>query len=331
MRSNFCLISGINYLAKAITMYESLLNTGVDFRLYYVAFDKQTLKCLMILDYEYIVPIDLSDIEDKQLKSIKKKRKVSEYYFTLTPSIILYVIKKFNLDQCIYLDADLYFFQSPELLLKELRNDSVMITRHHPVKNIFNPEGKYCVQFLPFKNDAPGMKILEWWRERCNEWCFVREEGGKWADQGYLNDWPERFDKVHILEHYGAVGPWNVNQTGRFFNLIPNRNLPYGKTTISDEEFPVVFYHFQGLRIKYNGEVILTSFELDKLLNEFIYTPYIKHLFKVDSDIRSIFSGLDPLGRIPKARTIRSVIRLLKNEKTLKNIVQILVNKIKKR
>jgi hypothetical protein len=329
MGLNFCIISGINYLAKAITMYESLVATGVDFNFYYVAFDKETFKCLERLNYKHIIPIHLRDIEDDQLKSIKKKRKVNEYYFTLTPSIILYIIKEFELDQCIYLDADLYFFQSPEILLQEMHENSVMLTKHHPAIDIVYPEGKFCVQFLPFKNDKYGIEILEWWRDRCIEWCFVRAEKGKWADQGYLNDWPERFNNVHVLEHFGAVGPWNIKTTGKFFDLISIKNKPYGKVFITGEKFPIVFYHFQGLRIQHNGEVMFASFEVDKSFKGLIYEPYIRHLLKVDSDIIMIFPGLNALGKIPKAKTIKSIRHIFKNEKTLNNFIQIIAQKVR--
>jgi hypothetical protein len=56
----------------------------------------------------------------------------------------------------IYLDADLYFFNDPKILIKELGNDDLLITEHRYTKKYdqsFN-SGKYCVQFMIFKNNS---------------------------------------------------------------------------------------------------------------------------------------------------------------------------------
>jgi len=322
MKLNFCIISGINYLAKAITMYESLLATGVEFDLYYVAFDKETLKSLNCLNYSYIIPISLSQIEDNELKAVKNKRKMSEYYFTLTPSIILYIIRTFHLNQCIYLDADLYFFHSPQILLDEIESKSVLITKHHPSMDVVHKEGKYCVQFLPFKNDKTGIEILEWWRARCIEWCYLISEDGKWADQGYLNDWPERFEHVHVLKHYGAVGPWNMALTRNFYEIIEDEGKPYGVVSGTNEKFPVVFFHFQGLRVQHNNKVNMASIEVPDCFKKEIYKPYLANLFEVNTRLNKILPGIDALGKLPKPKTIGSIIDIFKKEKTLKNIAQ---------
>ena len=90
------------------------------------------------------------------------------------------------------MDADLYFYQDPQILIDEIpKNKSVLITQHnyYPKYDQSKTSGIYCVQFMYFKNDNEGMKVLKWWRDKCIEWCYNRFEDGKFGDQKYLDDW----------------------------------------------------------------------------------------------------------------------------------------------
>ena len=117
--------------------------------------------------------IRLCDFEDEQLLAIKSTRTTGEYCWTCTPSIILYSIQKFDLSNCTYLDADLFFYADPGVLIEEAEGASVIITPHRysPMYEDSESGGTYCVQFVYFKNSDEGMAVLNWWREACREWC----------------------------------------------------------------------------------------------------------------------------------------------------------------
>ena len=328
---NFCIITGINYLAKAITMYESLVATGISFDLYYVTFDRKTLESLEKLNYPHIIPVPLEDVEDQALKKVKNTRSLGEYFFTLTPSIILHTIRKYSLGQLIYIDADLYFFQSPQVLLDELGSNDILLTKHYPTSDYVCPEGRYCVQFIPFNNNERGLKPLEWWRDRCVEWCFLRAEEGKWADQGYLNDWTDRFDGVTVLKHFGATGPWNIAGVQKFADVIPLDGSPGGREWATGKTFPVVFFHFQSLKVHYDGRVQYHTTVFDEPTIELIYKPYVSHLMAVDKKIRLACPGVDPLGLIPRPKTFKSMVYMIRTQKTLRNTMNTFAGKILKR
>ena len=108
------------------------------------------------------------------------------------------------------------FFASPQILLDEMdESESVLITPHRytPQYDQSEKTGIYCVQFVYFRNNQQGRKVLTWWRKACLEWCYNRFEDGRFGDQKYLDDWPERFEGVHVLQHLGGgVAPWNMQQ-----------------------------------------------------------------------------------------------------------------------
>ena len=70
-----------------------------------------------------------------------------------------------------------------------LNDRSVLIVEHRFPQGQGDPAsyGTYNVGILGFRNDAAGRACLQWWRERCLEWCYDRVEAGKYADQKYRN------------------------------------------------------------------------------------------------------------------------------------------------
>ena len=283
---NYCTLFDSNYLTRGLAMYESLENHSEEFHLYIFAFDDKSYTLLQALKYKNITVISLLEFEDEVLLQIKPGRGAGEYCWTCTPSIIKYSIEKFDLKSCTYLDADLYFFSNPSILIDEMGDASVLITEHRytPEYDQSKTSGIYCVQFMTFKNDQRGMKVLNWWRNSCNEWCFARFEDGKFGDQKYLDDWTTRFDGIHVLQHLGGgVAPWNVQQ----YNL-------------SDNKVELIFYHFHNYKIIENKKVELGTYKLNKIVIDELYKPYSKHLDKITQDLKVIDVVNDYNGIIKK-------------------------------
>jgi hypothetical protein len=288
---NFCTLFDSNYLSRGLALFESLKKVAPNFHLYVVAFDEA---CCQYLDNHHepeLTIISLADFEDEKLLQIKPGRKPAEYCWTCTPSIILYCIEKFQLSSCTYVDADMIFYLNPQVLLDEMHHASILITEHRYSRDydVSSTHGKYCVQFMYFKNDEYGMTALRWWRDRCLEWCFDYLEDGKFGDQMYLNDWTERFRGVHVLQHRGGgLAPWNIQQ----YSLEQKD----GKISILDKNrggrYALVFFHFHGLKF-YSDEKVTCSgalYELDGSVKELLYFPYIRRLLEIgDQTIRSGF------------------------------------------
>jgi hypothetical protein len=220
--------------------------------------------------------ISLDEFEDEELLLVKKTRTLNEYFWTCTPSIILYAFEKYNLDICTYLDADLYFFSSPSPLLEELDSKSILLTEHHytPYYDQAELSGKYCVQFMTFRNDGRSKQVLLWWRSACNEWCYAKRQNGKFGDQKYLDDWPERFEGIHVTKHRGILAPWNIQQYDikqKDINLVV-------KSKSSTQEYDIIFYHFHHLRFIDHRLIDLGGYRISHAAKKNIYYPYIHQL-----------------------------------------------------
>ena len=264
-----------NYLYKGLALYESLKKQCSAFHLYIFALDDTTHEILSSQNLDFITVIHLSEIETEALLKVKPLRNKVEYYWTCGPESILYAIKNFKLPHCTYLDADLYFFNNPDIIFNEIGDNSVGLTEHFIDKDEI-PEGKYCVQFLFFRNDTDGMAALKWWADRCVDWCYARFEDGKYGDQKYLEQIPEKYGKVYIIQNRGAgVAPWNVN------NYRINSS---GILTHKDKKYHIVFYHYHGIRVQtYKDRLTLKAitYDISNEMRDYLYMPYLEQIKEV--------------------------------------------------
>lgn len=300
--TNFCTLFDSNYLARGISLYESLKQRCATFHLYVVAFDDIAYNYLQTAGMENLTAIRLSDFEDEELLKVKPTRSVAEYCWTCTSSAILYCINTYNLPSCTYIDADMIFYQDPRILIEEAGTKSIMITEHGYTEDYgqFRTNGIYCVQFMYFKNDSRGMTALKWWRERCLEWCYAYPEDGKFGDQKYLDDWTTRFEGVHVLAHRGGgVAPWNLQQYS-FSQAGDNITITHQATK---KTYPLVFFHFHGLKFYTDNKVSCsgTLYEINDAVKDMIYKPYIKELLALETQLTQKAGISNPNGKRAKA------------------------------
>ena len=225
----------------------------------------------------------------RALAATKAGRNRFEYCCTATPALPLHLLEnRPELEEITYLDADLFFFSSPEPLFAELGDASVLITphrfpdylRHYEANGIFN------VQFMTFRSDERGMAALRWWHDRCVEWCYLRLEDGKFADQKYLDDWPDRFEGVHVLRHPGGgLAPWNIDR-----HALRREN---GQVLVDGE--PLVFFHFHRVRMRLDGRYDWRAPGYLGLggAGELVYRPYLAALDAAKRRVREV----DPMLR----------------------------------
>lgn len=243
MMRHYCTLFDRNYLFKGLALYRSLVAVSVDFTLHILCMDDVTYDLLRQLNLPQARLIRRKHFEDPELLRVKPTRTIAEYCWTCTPSLALYVLRNNpQIDLITYLDADLFFFSSPEPIYKELGDKSILIVEHRlsPHFSEYSVNGKYNVEWLTFRRDNAGLEALHWWRERCLEWCFHRLEDGKLGDQKYLDDWPDRFRGVHVLKHIGGgVAPWNMSS----YSITEHDNL------VCVDSAPLIFFHFHKFRI----------------------------------------------------------------------------------
>lgn len=296
---NFCTLFDSVYLSRGMAMYESLCRRCSDFHLYIFAFDDICYDFFYQHSFKNITVISLKEFEDEKLLAVKESRSSGEYCWTCTPSVILYVLNHYNVENCTYIDADLLFFSSPNILIDEVGKDSVIITEHRYTKKYDQTEtsGKYCVQFVFFKNDTRARTVLEWWRQACLDWCYYRVEDGKFGDQKYLDDWCTRFEGIHELQHLGGgVAPWNMQQ----YSFVKKKGKLYGVENETGREFVVVFFHYHALMFLSRIFFSFSAFyeKNTRGIYRYLFLPYISQILRVRRKFPNIAKREKYVGKI---------------------------------
>ena len=278
MTRHFCTYLDRRYLTRGLALADSLRRHVPDVRLWVLCLDEAAHAALSALNQPHIVPIALDDFErgDEPLQIAKGNRSLVEYYFTCTPSLPLFILRQQpQIEMVTYLDADLYFFASPEPLFAEIGNRSIAIIPHRFPESMRHWEkcGIFNVGWLTFRRDANGLSCLEWWRERCLEWCYDRVEPDRFADQKYLDDWPQRFEGVHIIYHRGAnVASWNVL----------GHSITRGRDGVLIDDQELIFFHFHHLKQRtswlFDTDFPIHAVKPNRVVKRHIFSPYLDEL-----------------------------------------------------
>lgn len=280
---HFCTLFDSRYLTRGLALHQSMMAHINDFILYVYCFDDLTYQVLTQLNLPKVVPVSQTEFETPEILAVKPGRTKGEYCWTCTSHITLNAIERFDLPCITYIDADLYFFADPTALLNELIavDGAILITDHRytPRYDRSKDCGRYCVQFITFVADQRGLAALRWWRERCIEWCYNRFEDGKFGDQKYLDDWTERFEGTHVLQHLGGgVAPWNVQQ----WQITAGPRVA---------RHPVVFVHFHNLSWYEDDSFMTGPYVIEHAVIDYLYRPYITSLRQALITVRSMIPG----------------------------------------
>lgn len=314
------------YIDKGIVLFESMRKCMDDFKLYVIAFDDQCNEILeSCFEDQRLIVVSLGEFEDETLLKAKKDRSFREYCWTCSSYSIKYVIETFCEPICTYIDADMFFYSSPQPLFDELQESQsdVGIMEHGflPCKEnerYIKNSGKYCVEFNTFRNNENGKKVLDWWCNQCLADCSEKMDGVHFGDQKYVEEFAKKFIGVHVYENQGAgVAPWNI---ARFTLAKKEPLLIVDKKT--KNAFRLIFYHFQNILFLSNNEVsveiAMYPRKAERKLIHFLYYPYLYSISKSREKLNK--SGIDmaQLTRyVEKVRLRDEIEYLINNERNV--------------
>lgn len=304
----YCTYFDHNYLSRGVALYRSMQRHAPGCRLWVLCLSDVARKILVDLNLPGIVAVSLADFEaaDRELAATRSSRSIVEYYFTCTAPWMLYVLEREPRAEWItYLDGDLYFYQSPEVVFDELKDASIAIIAHRYAPNLERRRsfGTYNVGWVGMRNDLDGRAVVQWWRTKCIEWCYDYVDGDRYADQGYLDSFSTLSPRVKSIENIGAnLAPWN----------IANYRIDFRGDMVMVDQKPLIFFHFQGLRtagrwFMFNSHRVFGA-PFSHVTRNYIYRPYVSDLLAAEETVSSILSP-DEMKPQARSHTLKSWLR----------------------
>jgi len=321
---HFCTLFDRNYIDRGLALHRSLLRHCRDFTLHVLCLDAPTRLALETLRLPRTQLIGIEDLlrADAELATCRD-RQPAEFYFTCKPVLLRYLLSRHpGLARLDYLDADLYFFSDPARAERESYVGSAVALSPHRFNapNAWRARyGRFNAGWVSVSADPEAGRFVDWWRERCIEWCSLVVEETRFGDQKYLDQVPGLFARSVAVAHPGVnLAPWNLG--GSRVDIVPGG--------VNVEDRPLVFFHFHGTR-----RMLLNVYEsglhdygvpLSAAIRDGIYGPYVKELRACRRILRelpaALRAGLSPRTRLsPRgwARQLLGTARALARHSTV--------------
>lgn len=236
-----------------------------------------------------------------RMRQIRSSRTWQEYCWTCASNFMEYLMRHClapcswggdTPEELTYLDADMLFFGDPEEVHWEIGGRKIAIIPHRfPLeRKHMEVNGKFNVSWVTLNNGSPGSMLCAVWAAQCRDWCFYRNEDGKFADQGYLDAWPERYgNDLCIVQNPGAgLAPWNLGEY-----MVAQSNSGDGSLRVMDNgekggSYPLVFFHYHEFVDLGDGTCRPSNYPLREIDIELIYKPYITALKAAKETIRQL-------------------------------------------
>ena len=287
---NFCTLSDSSFLPYGLALHKSIeKNISEEFKLYYLCTDEEAYTELVNLNIKTIVPLSLRAIEESDglLKNAKNNRpsfealnvgkrinkspKEVQYFWCLSPYLCWYMLENYDLEDILYVDSDIFFFNDLKTIYDEVGDKSVGIVRHRIPYN--SMVGEFNVGVVYFRKNLIGYQCAEFWKN-----CLFNinnphyQTHGMCGDQKYLELFSPMFGKQNIRiidEKVGHLAPWNFLYHG----------YKDGKILWQSAEQDLTYCHFSNFK----PDFVNDSYEMaprHDLIPEIKSNEFIKSIYQ---------------------------------------------------
>ena len=264
--NHFVTLFNYNFLPQGLAMINSLKD-NTKCIVWIICLDEKVYEFLKKKDLNYAKLVKLEELENSMKEDYRKSRSFIEYCWMLTPFSIKYVLRHDpSIEELTYVDADVFFYKKINPIFDEFKksNKDIFITEHgyHEKHDKSETSGRFCVQFLTFKNNNIGEIIREEWEKKCIESTTIDHSKNIVGDQKYFDELYNRYSN----------------------NFCISKNLSFFQAPWTLDRFKpedAILYHFHSLRILKDKIRLYAGYNHNENIITKIYFPYIKILKEI--------------------------------------------------
>jgi hypothetical protein len=240
-----------SHLGQAKTMADSLVANNPAYKVIIGLVDKISGE----IDPTFFYPHEILLVEELNIPvfdEMKEKYSLLGLTCALKSYYGSFLLEKYAPGKLVYIDTDIFVFDSFEYIDKVLDTFSIIVSPHirspypeddkRPAENVILNVGNFNGGFFAMRNDANAKAFLDWWKRKMKDKCYEDPCEGLFDDQIWLNFVPLYFNDVFILDHDGYnVAYWNLHEKN-----IEKKGSGYSV----NQNFPLAFFHFSGYSVE---------------------------------------------------------------------------------
>ncbi len=201
---------------------------------------------------EGLTPVMLDEIGLRDLRVQAMKYDLLELNTNVKPTFLRHLIGKYGLDAVVYLDPDIFVYAPLEPVFTALEAGASAVLTPHMTAPVFDGKepseqdllynGTYNLGFAAIAAKAEGLRLLDWWEERCLQLGFSEGRTGLFVDQKWMNLAPGFFEGVVVSRDAGLnMAYWNLHER-RLVADARGHMVESGGGHV-----PLRFFHFSGI------------------------------------------------------------------------------------
>ena len=235
-------VCNIAYLPKALVLAKSVKRLAGK-KPNVVLFDrKQTFRH----PADEINVIWVEDLGIEKLQELAFLYDIIEFSTSLKPFVARMLLQRH--EKVIFLDPDTCLYSSPASILADLDQHPILLTPHYTTPQPRTAHesdlammrfGSFNLGFFAVRRGTDAAAFLNWWHDRCIDFCFMESQFGLSTDQKWGTVAPCLFESLKVSFNLGYnMAPWNTFE--RELSVAPDGSY------VVNGRYPLVFFHFNN-------------------------------------------------------------------------------------